>query len=192
MLNGSNFSEWKEHLLLVLALMDLDLSLTKERPSSPKELRRWDRSNRVSIMIMRIRIPQEFRGSVLEDVTTAKEFLNGLENFYAKNEKAERIMLQAEFFSMSYREYENVREFIMRMKTVVAKLKKVGINDYQDDKIVAHFAIKMLPLRYARLKNVYRRLEEKFNNENGYLCFGDIWSTSELISRCDMEEEWEA
>lgn len=61
MLNGSNFLTWKEHLVLVLALMDLDLSLRKERPSSRKELERWDRSNRVSMMIMRIRIPQEFR-----------------------------------------------------------------------------------------------------------------------------------
>jgi len=61
MLSGSNFSEWKEHLLLVLTLMDLDISLMTERPSSPKELKHWDRSNRVSIMIMRIRIPQEFR-----------------------------------------------------------------------------------------------------------------------------------
>lgn len=47
----------------------------------------------------------------------------------------------------------------------------------------------MLPLQYIRLQNVYRCLEEKFVNENGKWHFGEIWSTNELISRCDMEEE---
>lgn len=142
MLNGSNFSEWKEHLLLVLALMDLDLSLMKERPSSPKELKHWERSNRVSIMIMRIRIPQEFRGVVPDDVTTAKELLTGLENFFVKNEKAERSRVQAEISSMGYKENENVRELIMRMKTLDAKQKRLGIdNIFSDDKMLAVSAL---------------------------------------------------
>lgn len=143
MLNGSNFSEWKEHLVLVLALMDLDLSLMKERPSSPKELKHWERSNRVSIMIMRIRIPQEFRGVVPDDVTTAKELLTGLENFFVKNEKAERSRVQAEISSMGYKENENVRELIMRMKTLDAKQKRLGIDIiFSDDKMLAHCAAK--------------------------------------------------
>ncbi|AED96393.1 transmembrane protein [Arabidopsis thaliana] len=190
MLSGSNFSEWKEHLLLVLALMDLDLSLMTERPSSPKELKHWDRSNRVSIMIMKIRIPQGFRGVVPDDVTTAKDFLASLENFFAKNEEAERSRVQAESSSMSYIENENVRELIMRMKTLGAKRKRLGINNiFSNDMMLAHCAVKMLPLQYISLKNVYSCLEGKFVNENGRWHTGEIWSTKELISRCDMEEE---
>ncbi|KAL9283344.1 hypothetical protein AtEden1_Chr5g0139991 [Arabidopsis thaliana] len=185
-----NFSEWKEHLLLVLTLMDLDRSLMTERPSSPKELKHWDRSNRVSIMIMKIRIPQGFRGVVPDDVTTAKDFLASLENFFAKNEKAERSRVQAEISSMSYKENENVRELIMRMKTLEAKLKRLGIdNIFSNDMMLAHYAVNMLPLEYFRLQNVYSCLEKKFVNENGRWHIGEIWSTKELISRCDMEEE---
>ncbi|CAA7032695.1 unnamed protein product [Microthlaspi erraticum] len=191
MLNVSNFLTWKEHLLLMLALMDLDLSLVKDPPSSREEFERWDRSNRVSMMIIRFKIPQEFRGIVPEDVTTAKELLAGLDKFFAKNEEAERSMLQAEYYSIQYRENESVRELIMRMKTVEAKLKRAGTDHslLLDDETIAHFALKLLPLRYVRLQNVYRRLEEKFANENGRWPLTEIWSTSELISRFDMEEE---
>lgn len=40
--------------------MDLDISLREERLSPSKkvdETKKWDRSNRISMMVMRIRIP---------------------------------------------------------------------------------------------------------------------------------------
>lgn len=56
MLTGANFKEWKENVLIVLGVMDLDLALRKEQPilsdKSTKyenmEYERWDRSNRMS------------------------------------------------------------------------------------------------------------------------------------------------
>ena len=85
MLNGTNFKRWKEDVMIILGCMDLDLALREERPSpltatssieEKRDLERWDRSNRMSLMIMQKAIPEAFRSGVSEHGTTAKDFLD--------------------------------------------------------------------------------------------------------------------
>ena len=42
----------------------------------------------MSLIIMKRAIPEAFRGTMSDKVTTAKEFLEEIENQFAKNEKA--------------------------------------------------------------------------------------------------------
>ncbi|GMI94703.1 hypothetical protein like AT5G53670 [Hibiscus trionum] len=95
MLNGTNFKEWKRHVLIVLGCMDIDLALRQEQPapltadSTPdakKDFERWDRSNRMSLMIMKHSILEAFRGTESEEITQAKSFLDELEQRFAKND----------------------------------------------------------------------------------------------------------
>ena len=88
MLTGSNFKSWQENLLIVLGFMDLDLTirknahapLTAESTSDEKrKIERWERSNRMCLMIMKKSIPEAFRGTISETVTTAKDFLAKIE-----------------------------------------------------------------------------------------------------------------
>ncbi|XP_022897694.1 uncharacterized protein LOC111411391, partial [Olea europaea var. sylvestris] len=101
-LSGTNFKDWKENILIVLGCMDLDLALRVEEPtplteeSSPDEKRhfeRWDRSNRMSLMIIKISISEAFRGVVSEGITNAKDFLVEIEKCFVKNDKVETSML---------------------------------------------------------------------------------------------------
>ena len=68
---------------IVLGCMDLDFALRTERPTSTTEnpnegkIEKWDRSNRMSLMIMKRSIPEAFRGSINES-TNAKKFLSEL------------------------------------------------------------------------------------------------------------------
>ncbi|XP_052177612.1 tricyclene synthase TPS4, chloroplastic-like [Diospyros lotus] len=64
MLNGSNFKSWQENFMIVLRVMDLDLAIRKA-------------------------IPEAFRGTISEKITTAKDLLLDIEKRFAKNEKAE-------------------------------------------------------------------------------------------------------
>ncbi|XP_073227056.1 uncharacterized protein [Cicer arietinum] len=89
-LNGTNFKEWKENILIVLGCMDLDLALRIDRPSTPKdsssseeklEYEKWDRSNRISLMIIKRSIPEVFRGVV------------EMEKRFVKSDKAETISI---------------------------------------------------------------------------------------------------
>ncbi|XP_061355568.1 uncharacterized protein LOC133300087, partial [Gastrolobium bilobum] len=94
MLNGANFKLWKENVEIVLGCMDLDNALRTEKSTSTQKnpntdkIEKWERSNRMCLMIMKRSVPEAFRGSIIE-TTDAKLFLKELEQYFARNEKAE-------------------------------------------------------------------------------------------------------
>ena len=72
-LNGTNFKKWKEHIIIVLECMDLDYALREDRPldltsANTAEQRsamvKWERSNRMSLMIMKHSISKSIRGAI--------------------------------------------------------------------------------------------------------------------------------
>ncbi|KAL9659397.1 hypothetical protein QQ045_024203 [Rhodiola kirilowii] len=84
MLNANNLKDWKETMLIYLGCMDLDLALRIPRSDDLTDasndadevyLEKWDRSNRMSLMIIKCGIPEAFRGATTDDVTDASEFL---------------------------------------------------------------------------------------------------------------------
>ncbi|XP_024026209.1 uncharacterized protein LOC112092986 [Morus notabilis] len=138
MLNGMNFKVWKENVEIVLGCMDLDLALRTEHPTATTKnpnadkIEKWDRFNRVSLMIMKCSIREAFWGSITES-TNVKKFLKELEQYFAKNEKLEMSNLLNKLIFMRYKAKRNIREYIMKMSNITGKLKalnqfKVGYN----------------------------------------------------------------
>ena len=87
MLNDSNFKSWLENLSIVLPVMDLDMALTVDSPlpltnestlNNKREMERWERSNRMCIMIMKKAIPEAFRSSIIEKQLRLNSFLHRL------------------------------------------------------------------------------------------------------------------
>ncbi|XP_024027760.1 uncharacterized protein LOC21410770 [Morus notabilis] len=141
MLNGSNFKSWQENLLIVLGVMDLDLAimvdshspLTDKSTSNKKRgMERWEKSNRMCMMIMKKAIPEAFRGTVSNKITTAKEFLVDIEKRFVKNEKAEICTLLTSLISMRYRGKGNIREYILEMSHLTSKLKALKLELSED------------------------------------------------------------
>ncbi|RVX02333.1 hypothetical protein CK203_028423 [Vitis vinifera] len=75
-LNDTNFKKWKEHVTIVLGCMNLDYALREDRPSDltsastakqRSSMEKWERSNRMSLMIMKHSIPEAIRGAILEE-----------------------------------------------------------------------------------------------------------------------------
>ena len=73
MLNGTNFKSWKENVLIVLGVMDLDLALRVDQPDPlthestsglKREMEKWERLNHMSLMIMKRAIPEAFWGTM--------------------------------------------------------------------------------------------------------------------------------
>ncbi|KAI9182811.1 hypothetical protein LWI28_029111 [Acer negundo] len=183
MLNGTNFKDWKENIEIVLGCMDLDLALRSEQPasftdaSSPDDMKnfeKWDRSNRMSLMIIKYSIPEAFRGAVSEEITKAKEFLAEIEKCFAKNDKAETSALLQSLVSMKYKGKGNIREYIMEMSLIASKLKALKL-ELSDD-LLMHLVLISLPAQYGRFKVSYNCQKEK-------------WTLNELISYCVQEEE---
>ncbi|KAK9672848.1 hypothetical protein RND81_12G129000 [Saponaria officinalis] len=130
-LNGTNFKDWKESMLIVLGCMDLDLAIRKDcsapltdasSPDDKREFEKWERSNRMSLIIKR-GIPEAFRGAVSDEITDAKEFLSEIEKRF-------RLISRKYQFSKG-----NIREYIMEMSHIVSKLKALKL-DLLDDLLV--------------------------------------------------------
>ena len=176
MLNGSNFKDWKETLLITLGCMDLDLALRTEKPAPltdvstadlKRDFERWERSNRVSLMIIKRSIPEAFRGTASEDIANASEYLAKIEERFAKNEKSETSTLLASLISMKYKAKGNIREYIMQMSHIASNLKAHKLEVPED--LLVHLVLLSLPTQFSQFKVSYNCQKEK-------------WSLNELIS----------
>ena len=83
MLNGSNFTYWKEELLLTLGCLNLDIALMEHKlddltdNSSPTQrayYEKWTKANRLSLMMIKRSIAKNIHGSI-SDNENAKDYL---------------------------------------------------------------------------------------------------------------------
>jgi len=178
-LNGSNFKIWKESLEILLGCMDLDLALRTDKPTSTEEqpntanIEKWNRSNRMCLMIIRHSIPESFRGSIAES-ENAKKFLAQIEKYFAKNEKGEASSLLTSLTSMRYKGNGNIREYIMEMSNLASILKALNVEIKEN--LLVHLVLISLPAQFTQFKISYNTQKDK-------------WSINELVSQCVQEED---
>jgi len=156
-LNGSNFKIWKESLEILLGCMDLDLALRTDKPTSTEEqpntanIEKWNRSNRMCLMIIRHSIPDLFRGSIAES-ENAKQFLAQIEKYFAKNEKGEASSLLTSLTSMRYKG-NVIREYIIEMSNLASKLKALNVEIKEN--LLVHLVLISLPAQFTQFNISY-------------------------------------
>ena len=136
--------------------MDLDLALRMEQPSffeSDSSYEKWERFNRLSLMIMRYAIPKTFR-SIMSKKTNAREFLNDHEKRFAKNEKVETSTLLANLVSMKYKAKGNIREYILERSHIAPKVKALKLMLLED--LLVHLVLISLPTQFSQFKVSFR------------------------------------
>ena len=134
-LNNSNFKNWKEHVMTVLGCLDLDHVFRLDRPaaltneSTPDQkfaYEKWERSNRVSLGMMKLTIPESIKGSISEE-NDAKAFLKEISDRYAINEKVETSTILAKITTMRHNGKGSIREYILEMSNLAARLKALKL-----------------------------------------------------------------
>ncbi|KAL4335653.1 hypothetical protein GQ457_07G001670 [Hibiscus cannabinus] len=176
MLNGTNFKDWKRYLEIVLGCMNIDLALRVEQPASltaestpdeRKGFERWDRSNRMSLMIMKHIILETFRGTESEKITLAKDVLDNIEQRFAKNDKVEMTSLLTSLMSMKYKGQGNIREYIMEMFHTTSKLKALKIELSEDLLVLMEERLKREKFESAHLASTSKDKgkKRKYHNE---------------------------
>ncbi|KAM3282684.1 hypothetical protein P3S67_026329 [Capsicum chacoense] len=117
-LNGTNFKKWKEHIMIVLGCMDLVYALRFDHPADLNETssneqkfayEKWERSNRMNLMMMQHSIPESLRGGITEN-TDVKGFLKEIADRFAANEKVETSTILNKIVSIRYKEKGNIRK----------------------------------------------------------------------------------
>ncbi|XP_059310571.1 uncharacterized protein LOC132061911 [Lycium ferocissimum] len=123
MLSGENFTAWKEKVLLTLVCSNLDLPIRVEEPPKPTEsstpdakayFERWERSNRLSLMLIKAHISQSIRVSI-PDSDKVKAYIKAIEEQFVSCDKALASTLMKRISSMTFDRSRTVREHIMEM-----------------------------------------------------------------------------
>ncbi|XP_020262205.1 uncharacterized protein LOC109838150 [Asparagus officinalis] len=144
--NNINFKSWQENVMIVLGVMDLNLTLMLPSPTpltdksctdEKRDMKRWEKSNLICIMIMKRAFPEAFKGTMSKKITTAKEFLEDIEKKFAKNKKAETSTLLTNLISMRYKGKWNIREYIMKMSHITSKLQALKL-ELSEDLLLLH------------------------------------------------------
>ncbi|WVZ49517.1 hypothetical protein U9M48_000866 [Paspalum notatum var. saurae] len=142
------------------------------------EKQRWERSNRFSLMIMQNSISIGIRGAIpysKDDMPfNAKQYLASVEEQFKSSSKAQASALIMRMANAKYNGDGSVREHIMMMVDIAAKLKVMEMEI--SDGYLVHFIMTSLPPQYNAFKINYNSLKEK-------------WTISELISMCVQKEE---
>ncbi|XP_042380043.1 uncharacterized protein LOC121972440 [Zingiber officinale] len=163
--------------------MDLDLALrtkqsTASIDTSSSELRakyeKWDRSNRMNLMIIKHGISEAFRGAVSNCVTKAKEYLDDIEKRFAKSNKVETNTILKSLISMKYKGKENIQKYIMEMSHLTSKLKALNLE--LSDGMHVHLVLISFPNQFSQFQINYNCQKEK-------------WTLNKLISYCVQEKE---
>ncbi|KAF7130380.1 hypothetical protein RHSIM_Rhsim10G0199300 [Rhododendron simsii] len=181
-LSGENFSEWKDKVLLALGCMDLDLAIREDEPPKPTNessiavrvaYDRWERSNRLSLMLIKTHISSSIRNSI-PSCDKVKDYMKAIEEQFVSSDKALANTLMNRLSGMKHNSSRSVREHIMGMRDIVARLKSLEIEI--SDSFLVHFILNSLPAEFGPFKISYNTHKEK-------------WSINELLTMCVQEEE---
>ncbi|KAL0286530.1 UNVERIFIED_CONTAM: hypothetical protein Scaly_2791000 [Sesamum calycinum] len=182
MLNGDNFSDWKDQVLLTLGCMDLDLAFRVDEPPIPTDSSKptekasyelWQQSNRLSLMLIKKHISKGIRGSIPK-CTKVKDFLKAIEDQYVCSDKALTSTLMKRLSDVKINGSRSVREYIMHMRDIAAQLKPLEVDI--SEPFLVHLIVKSLRKEYGPFKITYNAQKKK-------------WPVNELLTMCVQEEE---
>ncbi|XP_070005609.1 uncharacterized protein [Nicotiana sylvestris] len=167
--NGLNFSEWREQVQFHLGMMDLDLVLLNDKPaaitdsSSADEksfYKAWERSNRLSIMFMRMNIANNIK-STIPQTESDREYLKFMEERFPSVYKSLAGTLMAELTTMEFDGLRSMQNHIIDMTSIAAKLQTLGMK--VDDSFLVQFILNSLPPEYGPFQINYNIIKDKWN-----------------------------
>jgi gag-polypeptide of LTR copia-type len=172
-LNGTNFSTWKEQIKIYLCVLEIDQALRVDKPvaltnkssaDDKANFAKWERSNRISLMIMKNTITSAIRGCISEkdaesNTFTAKEYLVFVEEQFKSISKTNASALIMKMLTFKYNGISGVREHIMMMNDMAVKLK--GMDMAISEGFLVHFIMTSLHAQFGHFKINYNTQKEK-------------------------------
>ncbi|XP_062162043.1 uncharacterized protein LOC133869088 [Alnus glutinosa] len=141
--------------------MELDMALrVDESPtltdtSTPQEIakhKRWERSNRLSIMFMKSYVIKGIRGFIPES-HKANEFIQAIEEQFFSSVKALASIVMKKLSSKTFENFRIVRKLIMEMRDMSAQLKSLEVDIFES--FFVHFILNSLPFEDTPFKISY-------------------------------------
>ncbi|GJU71726.1 putative zinc finger, CCHC-type containing protein [Tanacetum coccineum] len=140
-LTGTNFSTRRDQVKLTLGVMDLDHALCIDQPAALTATstsgqkcayEQWERSNRMSLMIIKNFISVSIRGAN-PDSENANEYLSSIEEQFKGTSKAHASTLILKMLTTKCDEVSGVRKHIMMMSGMANKLKGMDMESSEEE-----------------------------------------------------------
>nr|XP_016452864.1 PREDICTED: uncharacterized protein LOC107777372 [Nicotiana tabacum] len=169
MLSDENYTEWKEKVLLILGCSDLDLALRVDEPPIPTKsstpaakanYERWERSNRLSLILIKAHISQSIRGSI-PNSDKVKTYMKAIDEQFVSSDKALASTLMKRLSNMTFDRSRIVHEHIMEMRDIAAKLKSLEVD--MSEPFLVHFILNSLLAEYGPFKISYNTHKDKWS-----------------------------
>ncbi|XP_009630499.4 uncharacterized protein LOC107815912 [Nicotiana tabacum] len=167
--NGLNFSEWREQVQFPLGVMDLDLALLNDKPaaitdsSSADEKsfhKAWERSNRLSLMFMRMNIANNIKITIPK-TESARKYLKFVKEHFRSADKSLAGTLMIELTTIKFDGSRSMQNHITEMTNIAARLQTLGMK--VDDSFLVQFILNSLPSEYGPFQINYNTIKDKCN-----------------------------
>jgi len=167
--NGLNFSDWSEQVQFHLGVLDLDLAFQVEKTtaitdaSSNEEkthYKAWARSNRLSLMFMRMSIASNIK-SALPKIDDTKEFMKFVEERSQIADKSLAGTLMSTLTAMKFDGSRTMHEHVIEMTNIAARLKTLRIA--VDEGFLVQFILNSLLSEYGPFQMNYNTMKDKWN-----------------------------
>ncbi|KAL4325263.1 hypothetical protein GQ457_11G002710 [Hibiscus cannabinus] len=160
--------------------LDIDYAIMKSEPSITDNnnqadlalYEKWERSNRLSIMFIKSKIPADVRGSI-EQYKNVQDLLVAIAKQFQTSQKSLASTLIMKFTSLKLTTVKGVRDHTNKMRDLAARLKALEVE--MSDSFLVHYILNTLPSQYGPFKISYNTYKDK-------------WSIDELLTMCDQEE----
>ena len=153
---------------------DDDTTLAERTAAYEKEKERWERSDRVALMVMDLTISPTIRGALEKEPKSAKSFMTSIEEYFKGSTKSNASTLLSQLMSAKYNGQGNVREHIMGMVDIRDKLKDMDC-PLNDATLLHHVMISLPP--------VFEPFKVNYNGSDKQ------WDITTLVSKCAQEEQ---
>ena len=120
---------------------------------------------------MKHAISETIRGSIPKE-ENAQKYLAQVAYHFVKNEKANASTILGDLVLMRYKGKGNIREYIMEMSNLAAKLR--SLKPELSKNIQVHLVLISLPAQFSQFKVSYNTQKDK-------------WTLNKLISHCVQE-----
>ncbi|XP_052135534.1 uncharacterized protein LOC127754110 [Oryza glaberrima] len=179
-LDGSNYTDWKNTVLLNLAMLDYDLALREDIPEEPQtteeldmneedyenvewnykeKLAAWEKSNRMSLMYIKNHIAKEIIGGIV-DSDNAKAYLANIEENFKSSSKTYASTIISKMITSSYNGKGSVRKHILEMTHMAHQLKSMDMDVTEG--FLVHFIMSSLGPDFGPFKINYNTQKEKW------------------------------
>jgi hypothetical protein len=153
---------------------DNDSTLAHNKAEYEKAKAQWDRSDKVTLMIMDHSIDTTIRGALPKSPTSAKAFMAKIEEHFHESSKANASMLMTKMMHAKHYGCGSVRKHILKMIDMSNKLKDLEMPLFEP--YVVHYILLSLPSIFENFKINYNGSDKK-------------WTTIELIAKSSQEQE---